>query len=226
MEEIIRSQAQIADAPTSVLVRTYNELTGSDIKKFRDRSVAENRVAMAILSARDKVGHLGVPKGAEPAVLTFAEREALAKSKGIELQEEQASLNTPEIEEEEVDDGGEVDLNEEEKKAAQIANVELVENPSPLPPAADLEGHPKPVKAAKAEGTGRKPKRVINRVKATGIGKSKPQADSRRGQVLAYILAAPDQTATYSDLQARFGDEARGCVFKLYEKDHLIFLED
>jgi hypothetical protein len=73
---IIRTQAQIADASTAVLVATYNALTGKSIKKFSSRGAGESQVANAIMAAQDRAGHLGVSKGAAPVAITVAEESA------------------------------------------------------------------------------------------------------------------------------------------------------
>ncbi len=230
MEEIIRSQAEIAGASTQVLVNTYNQLTGKQIKKFENRSIAENKVANAILSAAMEAGHLGVPKGTKDLpVLTFAEREAIAATKGVQLQQpgndgqvQEATITAEEA-------AG--DMTDEEREAEAQANLAEVENPKPATNGDIVEGKPlipdAPTKkaAGKAEPSTRK-KRVFSRVQATGNGKSRPQSDSVRGQVLAFILAAPEKTVTWEQLHARFGDVARGCVMKLKEKEHIVTFED
>jgi hypothetical protein len=73
---IIRTQNEIADASTAVLVATYNALTGKSIKKFSSRGAGESQVANAIMAAQDRAGHLGVPKGAAPVAITVAEESA------------------------------------------------------------------------------------------------------------------------------------------------------
>jgi hypothetical protein len=177
VKEIIRSQTQVSGAAMNVLVDTYNALTGKSIKKFENRAIAEQRVTMAIMSAVNESGHLGVPKGQAPQCLTAEERAAKAAAKG-----------EPEV------------------------SPAAVEVPKAAPAA--------PAKAGKAKPG--KPRRVINKLRATGTGKSKPQVDSVRGLVLKYVQSAPDQTATLAQLEAKFGEAARGCVLKLIEKDHLV----
>jgi hypothetical protein len=68
-------------------------------------------------------------------------------------------------------------------------------------------------------------KKVISRVVATGAGKSRPQIDSVRGQVLATIQASPGGAIDFADLEKKFGDKARGCVMKLLEKEHIKLVE-
>lgn len=58
---ILRTPDQIADAPTSDLLETYNAMLGKDVKKFSSRAAAERLTEMAMLSAQDATGHLGVP---------------------------------------------------------------------------------------------------------------------------------------------------------------------
>ncbi len=76
MTNIIRTQAEIADASTAALIETYNALTGKSITKFSSRAAGEVQVANAILSAKNKAGQAGVPKGAEPTAKTVAELDA------------------------------------------------------------------------------------------------------------------------------------------------------
>lgn len=91
------------------------------------------------------------------------------------------------------------------------ADAEKTPENVPIQPAA---------KKAKAKPTG-KPRKVIDSVRATNAGTSKPQADSVRGKVLKFIQDAPGKTASMAELEAKFGEAARGCVMKLLEKNHL-----
>lgn len=70
---LITEQSQIAEAPTATLVATYNHLEGKSIKAFENRAVAERRVAMAILAAKDRAGHKGTQPNAAPKTLDGAE---------------------------------------------------------------------------------------------------------------------------------------------------------
>jgi hypothetical protein len=209
MEEIIRSQDQVQQASMNSLVITYNALTGKNIKKFENRSIAETRVAMAIMSAKDAHGHLGLNKGEEAKVLTLKEREELAASKGKPLPAVDPSLN----------DADAPNYEAMEAEADEQANTAAVEQP--------IEAPTKPVAGKKkaATGGGRKAKAMTGGVKATFAGKSKPREDSVRGQVLAAIQAAPNATISYAELEKKFGPAARGCVFKLLEKEHITLVE-
>lgn len=66
--DVITSQKEIAEAPTNVLLNTYNWLTGKAITRFSSRGAAEAQVANAILAALDRAGQKGVPKGQKPRV--------------------------------------------------------------------------------------------------------------------------------------------------------------
>jgi hypothetical protein len=78
---IIRTQAEIADAPTTVLIATYNALTGKNVTKFSSRAAGEAQVANAILKGQDNAAHAGVPKGTDDkAIKAITEEEAAAKA--------------------------------------------------------------------------------------------------------------------------------------------------
>lgn len=73
---ILRNQAQIATASLDDLRETLKALTGVRVAAFSSAAAARARVANAMLAAQNEAGHLGVPKGAAPAVMTLDEREA------------------------------------------------------------------------------------------------------------------------------------------------------
>lgn len=73
---ILRDQSQIAAASLDDLRETLKALTGVGVAAFTSAAAARARVANAMLAAQDAAGHLGVPKGAAPAVMTLDEREA------------------------------------------------------------------------------------------------------------------------------------------------------
>lgn len=63
---IIANPMALRDATDADLLQTYNKLTGNKLKKFSSRAVGERLVEMALLAAKDRAGHKGVPRGAEP----------------------------------------------------------------------------------------------------------------------------------------------------------------
>ena len=81
MTNIIRTQAEIADATTADLVATYNALTGKSIKKFSSRAAGEAQVSNAILAAQDADAHTGVPKHQRAVARTPAELQDKAKTR-------------------------------------------------------------------------------------------------------------------------------------------------
>lgn len=70
-----------------------------------------------------------------------------------------------------------------------------------------------------AEGKKRAPKVVT--VKATGCGTSKIQETSKRAQILAWVAAQPNKTATVEQIDAALSLNSRGYVQKLIEVGHL-----
>lgn len=192
MAKIITKVADIAGADTADLVSTYNALTGKSVKKFENRTVAERRVEMAILAAKDADGKTGVPKGQEPQAKPRAEIVSKAEEKGQQpppaLDEEEPTF-TPGT------------MAYELNKAAKAAK--------------HIEARPKR-KKKDAE-----PKKVLYAVVATFAGTSKPQAGSTRNSVLLHIQNAPRSACTIEDLDKHFDGNTRGYVQKLLEKDHL-----
>lgn len=77
---VIRKAADIAAASSADLVETYNALTGSSIKKFETRKIAERRVEMALLAATDAAGHAGVAPNTAPVPATVEELAEKAAS--------------------------------------------------------------------------------------------------------------------------------------------------
>lgn len=58
-------------------------------------------------------------------------------------------------------------------------------------------------------------------VTACAEGKSEVRESSLRGQIMAFIKALPNATATIVQLEAKFGDKARSAVQKLMAVDWL-----
>jgi hypothetical protein len=75
-----------------------------------------------------------------------------------------------------------------------------------------------PIQVAE-EGAKRAPK--VNSVKATGCGTSKMQETSKRAQILAWIAAQPNKTATVWEIESHFDLNSRGYLQKLIEVGHL-----
>lgn len=84
---------------------------------------------------------------------------------------------------------------------------------------------PRP-KAAEKPAAERGKRLVINRVRATFSGESRPQAGSIRNQVLLFVQAAPEHTCTVAALEEHFQQPVRGYLQKLIEKNHLVIVED
>jgi hypothetical protein len=68
---VIRSQKEIADATTEVLLNTIVALTGTRPTPDASRAVIERRAAHAIMLAEEERNHRGVPKGAPPPDISF-----------------------------------------------------------------------------------------------------------------------------------------------------------
>lgn len=84
---------------------------------------------------------------------------------------------------------------------------------------------PRP-KAAEKPTTERSKRVVINRVRATNSGASRPQSTSVRNQVLVYIQSLPGGEATVQELERHFNHPVRGYLQKLIEKNHLTIVEE
>jgi len=63
---------------------------------------------------------------------------------------------------------------------------------------------------------------VLNKVRATFEGTSKPQTLSTRAIVLKFIQDAPDHTVSVDALEEHFGQPVRGFLQKLLEKNHIV----
>lgn len=81
---IITLPARIAEATAADLILTFNALTGCSVESFDSRAIAERRVEMAILAAKDADARTGVPKNTDPRVRTRKDIEAKAAERGIE----------------------------------------------------------------------------------------------------------------------------------------------
>lgn len=222
-QDIIRTQAEIAEATMPVLVATYNAMTGKEIKKFENRAVAERRVAMALLSATDAAGHAGVKPGEKPMPKTVDEIAVKTGKKPFPKPEDY-DLGVAVVE------GGPT------KKAiggeAQPDEVDTTAAPTVNPFKPGQLGHDlwDAVKAAepiaKRQKAERKPRtegaQILLAVRATGAGKSRVQEGSVRAAVLAYVTAAENKTVTIAAMDHHFGHPTRGYVQKLLEKEHLV----
>ena len=62
-------------------------------------------------------------------------------------------------------------------------------------------------------------------VKLARQGKSEVRSSSLRGQIIAHLKTQEQSTASIADLEAKFGDKARGAVQKLLSVDWLQKLE-
>lgn len=225
---IIRTQAEIADAPTSVLLATYNELTGESVARFSTRVVAERRCAMAILAAQDRTGHAGVKPSKGPIVpKTLAELEAEHpgdfRNPAAATQEQAATTTLGELEEK----------HPEDSKNPAATNFDDDVNPfQPGTMAHQLwvatRSIAKPDRKAKVERAPSAPKTKLLAVRATFAGTSKPQSGSQRTEVLLHVQDKklyPDNTATVEQIERALGYPVRGHLQKLLEKNHLTALE-
>lgn len=77
-----------------------------------------------------------------------------------------------------------------------------------------------------SEDKERAPRILINRVRATFAGTSRPQPGSVRGQILTWIQEQPNNTATVEALEAHFNQPVRGYLQKLIEKSHLVVIQE
>lgn len=67
---------------------------------------------------------------------------------------------------------------------------------------------------------------VINKVRATFAGTSRPQAGSTRAAVLKFIQEAKDHVTTVQALEEHFKQPCRGYLQKLLEKNHITLVEE
>lgn len=198
---IITKAAQIAEASTADLVETYNHFTGSSIKKFENRTIAERRVEMALLAATDRGAHAGVKPGREPEPLPAGALQQEAPAAG---QEQPAAPTAPAAEGNPHPAGS--------KRAALWEQMQGKKRPEPRP-------------RAEKRPPGEPRRSRITHVKlSTGI--SKLQAGSARAAVLDGIrtlaAAAPRGVVGLAELAAHVGIDVRGHVQKLIVVKHVV----
>lgn len=195
MTSIIRDPSLIAASTTEVLLATYNALTGKSIKKFSSRAAAERQVEMAMLAARDNDAHTGVPKNSAPKVITIAETVVKAAAMGLDVEE-----------------------------ATAEDSARIVFTPGSLADQLDKASiHALPIvpRAKKAAAAPAVPRSALMFVRSTGAGKSKVQAASVRGAVLAHIVASAGVPVAVAELDAKFNCNTKGFLQKLIEMNHV-----
>ena len=67
---------------------------------------------------------------------------------------------------------------------------------------------------------------IINKVRATMEGTSRPQAGSTRAAVLRFIQESPERTCTVAALEEHFQQPVRGFLQKLLEKNHIVVVAE
>lgn len=230
-QDIIRSAAEIAGASMAQLVATYNAMTGKAIKKFENRTVAERRVEMALLSATDAAGHAGVPHNAKPAPMTLAELSAkapaVAVAQALAHEGEESGQKAANNEPGDAPGPDDLDLNDPKFVDDAVNPFQpgtmshqlwvATKAMEPIKPRAEEPS------SKKAERT---PRTVIEAVKATFAGSSKTQEGSVRHSVLKFIQDAKDahgnsRAVTLDELDTHIGASSRGYVQKLLEKKHI-----
>lgn len=199
MPKLIADVQAIKEADAADLVHTYNQLTGKSVKKFENRTIAERRVEMALLAAKDADAKTGLPKGSEPQPQPRVEILRKAAARGTEPPPALDADNADPV----FQPGT---MAYELDKAAR--------NAQPIPKREPRE------KKAPAD------KKVLYAVVATFAGTSKPQTGSLRNNVLLRIQGSPKGAATIESLDAHFGINTRGYVAKLLERDHLRLLTE
>lgn len=209
---IIRTQAEIEGASSAVLVATYNALTGSCIKKFECRAVAERRVAMAILSATDAAGHAGVKRGEIPTPKTREELNGAAKWPAMTV-EDLKKPTEPEFKSTEAPDA------KNPFQPGSMAHGLWVATHDAVPP----EKRPAPAqKVPRVKGE----KLNFDKLRATFAGTSRTQEKSTRHAVLMFIQKCPDGITNVAALEKHFKQPVRGYLQKLLEKNHIQLIEE
>ena len=201
MTTIIRKQSEIAATATDILVATYNALTGKSIKKFSSRAAGERQVEMAMLAAQDNDAHTGVPKDTVPKVITI--EEAAVKAEAM---------------------GGRVEPAPEPASETCGEHARIVFEPGSLADQLDratIRTAPIVPRAKKAPSAPAAARQTLTHVRATGTGKSKVQAASTRGAVLAFINSASPAAVAVAALDAKFNCNTKGFLQKLIEMDHI-----
>lgn len=202
MSNILRKASEIREASMSDLVATYNAYADKPVKKFENRAVAERRVEMILLSAKDRAAHAGVPKGAEPQPITNA--EAAAKKGPVEPAKRAEAPAEPEAQANPYPAGS--------RRAALWEEMRGKAKPTP---------RPTPEKRPPGEGR----RSTVTHVRLTGRGISKLQAASARATVFDGVTAlaarAADGVVAMDDLAAHCGMDVRGHIQKLIVVDHV-----
>ena len=194
---ILRKPEQLHVETTTMadLVETYNALSGKSIKKFETREIAVRRVEMAMLSAKDRDGHTGVPAGTDPVVKTDAEVKVKAKAKGVPV--------PPAIDEEDA-----TPVFPMESMAGQLQKA--ADSAAPIVP----REKKKPTPGAKTPS--------LVAVSATFSGTTTLQPSSQRNLVLLSIQGAADSRKLIADLDAEFKGSTRGYIQKLLITGHIV----
>ena len=228
-DTIIRTQQEIPEASTAVLLATYNALTGESVARFSTRAAGERRVAMAMLAAVDRVGHAGVKPNTAPAVKTIEELTAdkpdafvPPKAPWPTVDHSASNRRISEVLAQDASSGeafvGQKDLVCGDVNPFQVGTLAhglwtASRNCKPIEPPPKV---PRAKPGAKAAFTA---------VRATFAGKSKPQEGSIRNSVLHAIQAAPNRTITVAALEAQFEQPVRGFLQKLIEKEHIVTID-
>lgn len=220
---ILRNQNEVVGASSADLVETYNALTGKSIKKFENRSLAETRVAAAIMSAENAAGHAGVAKGAEPVAKTKAELKA-EKARKADPREQLKKAHFPEVpksikETQETeftpDDTCEETENPYKPGTLSFQLWEACKAAKVAEPERKLK-----VKSESKEKAVRAPKYTY--VVATGEGTSKLQEASSRAKILAFINKHPKGTqVSIEAISKHMGIDARGPLKKMLDRNHI-----
>ena len=206
--QILRSVSEIAAADNATLLATYNALTGKQTKKFASREAAQRQVETAMMAAKDADGHLGVPKGQDGEVKTFAELVEKAADRG------QAAPTV-------ADD-------ESDAPASPVFPFGSMADQLQKSAAAKSVIVPREKKAPAAPGAARV---VASHVMAMpSVGTSTVRSTSQRGAILQYILTSRnsdgDRTpVAITSLDDHFQQNTKGYVQKLCEAVHVFMCD-
>lgn len=206
---IIRDQADIEDAPTGQILWSYNALTGESVQKFSSREVGKRRLANAILAAADASGHLGVPRGTRPPVLTFAERAA----RGERSEPEPAVKPSASVQATPPDETGATGLGAAETNPYRPGTVEHGLWAAGNKSRSEAKSPRKP-----PPGPGRA---IPVTAELTGTGTSKFQAASIRAKIVEHLEALPDKRDRILSMSSKF-EGIKGHLQKLVGLKHVL----
>jgi hypothetical protein len=220
MPTILTTETAVREAAMPDLLATYTHLTGRSVARFASSEVAVRRVIDAMMAATDARGQLGVPqntKSVAPEAYAALVQRAADTGRADPVRMVSEGLGGSQA-------GVEADLSANPYPAGTLAaRLWAAAAGEPLPP------EPPPVRPAPAPAPSAKPAAPAGKRSGLDplvlVAPGKPGADlsagSRRAAVFASVRRAGTDGVRLSVLVAEHGAEARGCIGKLRQTNHI-----